>query len=102
MNLEVLKKPMVTEKSSRNMETNVYTFLIATDGTKVGVKQAFEHLFGEKVAHVRISNIRKKVRLIGRNMEMEKRAHGKKAIITLKKGAKKVDVFQSKNISDKK
>lgn len=93
---------MVTEKSSRNMEVNVYTFLVNTNATKVGVKQAFEKLFGEKVAQVRMSTIRKKVRLIGKNKEMERRANGKKAIISLKKGAKKVDIFQSNTTSDKK
>lgn len=99
---ELLKKPLVTEKSSHRMEGNVYTFLVNTNATKVGIKQAFEKLFGEKVGTVRIINVRKKVRLIGKGKEMEKRQAGKKAVIRLKKGAKKVDVFQSQNNSDKK
>jgi len=96
INLSVLKKPVVSEKSSLNMEKGVYTFQVATNATKVGVKQAFEKLFGEKVKDVRMINIRKKTRIIGKGKEMTRRSTGKKAIITLK-GNKKVDVFQSKS-----
>ncbi len=96
INLSVLKKPVVSEKSSLNMEKGIYTFQVATTATKVGVKQAFEKLFGEKVKDVRMINIRKKTRIIGKGKEMTRRANGRKAIITLK-GNKKVDVFQSKS-----
>ncbi len=96
INLSVLKKPVVSEKSSLNMEKGIYTFQVATNATKVGVKQAFEKLFGEKVKDVRMINIRKKTRIIGKGKEMTRRSAGKKAIITLKEN-KKVDVFQSKS-----
>ena len=95
-NLSVLKKPIVSEKSSLNMEKGIYTFDVATTATKVGVKQAFEKLFGEKVKDVRMINVHKNTRLVGKGKLMTRRANGKKAIVTLK-GDKKVDVFQSKS-----
>lgn len=96
INLEILKKPIVSEKSSLNMEKGVYTFLVGPTATKVWVKQAFEALFGEKVKDVRITKTVKKTRIIGRGKVMTRRLASKKAVITLK-GNKKVDVFQSKS-----
>ncbi len=96
----ILKKPLVTEKSSLNMEKGIYTFLVSSDTNKVAIKQVFEKLFGEKVQSVRITNIEKKTRLIAKGKLMEKRSHGKKAIITLK-DHKKVDIFQTSTSASK-
>ena len=41
----ILKKPLVTEKSSLNMEKGIYTFLVSSDTNKVAIKQVFEKLF---------------------------------------------------------
>lgn len=94
-NISILKKPLVSEKSSAKMEKGVYTFLVSSEANKVSVKQAFEQVFGEKVAAVHMSHIRRKTRLIGKGKLMEKRASGKKATIRLKDN-KKIDIFQSK------
>ncbi len=94
IDLSVLKKPLITEKASQNMEKGVYTFLVSGTTNKVAVKQAFEKLFGAKVASVRMTTIEKKTRLIGKGKLMEKRSSGKKATITLK-DHKKVDIFQT-------
>lgn len=100
IDLSILKKPLVTEKSSQNMEKGVYTFLVNRDTSKVAVKQAFEKLFGEKVTTVRMTIIEKKTRLIGKGKLMEKRSQGKKAVITLK-DHKKVDIFQTSKTASK-
>ncbi len=96
IDVSILSKPLVTEKSSINMEKGVYTFLVRKEVTKVAVKQAFETVFGEKVTTVRMVGVKRKTRLIGKGKEMEKRGAGKKAIITLK-DHKKIDIFQTKS-----
>lgn len=95
IDLSVLKKPLVSEKSSLNMEKGVYTFLVSPTATKVSVRKAFEQLFGEKVETVRIVSIVKKTRMAAKGKEMTRRQKGKKAMVTLV-GDKKVDVFQTK------
>lgn len=96
IDVSILNKPLVTEKTSANMEKGVYTFLVKREVTKIAVKQAFETIFGTKVLAVRMTVVKKKSRIIGNGKEMEKRARGKKAIITLV-GDKKVDIFQTKS-----
>lgn len=98
--LSLLKKPLITEKSSALMEHGVYTFAVRNEANKVAVKQAFESLFGEKVKSVRIVHLIKKTRLIGRGKVMEKRASTKKAIVTLV-SKKKIDIFTQKASSKK-
>lgn len=83
------------------MEKGVYTFLVRKEVTKVAVKQAFEAIYGEKVTTVRMVGVKKKTRLIGKGKEMEKRAAGKKAVITLK-DHKKIDIYQPKSASTAK
>lgn len=95
IDISILNKPLVTEKSSINMEKGVYTFLVRKEVNKVSVKQAFEAIFGEKVATVRMVQVKRKSRPIAKGNEMERRAAGKKAVITLKEH-KKVDIYQTK------
>ncbi|MFA7277696.1 MAG: 50S ribosomal protein L23 [Candidatus Gracilibacteria bacterium] len=101
IDISVLSTPLVTEKTSANMEKGVYTFLVRKDTNKIEVKQAFEAIFGEKVATVRMTQVLRKARPLAKGNEMEKRQAQKKAIITLK-GDKKVDIFQTKAVASAK
>ena len=94
MKLDAIISPMTTEKSSQAQEKGMYTFLVRRDATKIDVKQAFEHLYGEKVASVKMTYIRPKTRVIGKKT-VEKRKTMKKAILTLK-GRKKIDILSIK------
>lgn len=100
IDVSILNKPLVTEKTSAKMEKGVYTFLVKREVNKIEVKQAFETIFGEKVATVRMTQITRKSRVIGKGKEMEKRPARKKAMVTLK-DSKKVDIFQTKSASKK-
>ncbi len=89
---KILKKPIVTEKTS-NLEVtnNTYVFEIASDATKIDVKKATFELYGVEVAAVNIVNTREKFKH-GRKggMQLRKRS-SKKAYVTLKDSSAKID-----------
>jgi large subunit ribosomal protein L23 len=82
---DVVKRPIVTEKSERAREANrQYAFEVHQDATKIQVKNAVEKLFTVHVTAVRTSVARGKNKRVGRNMG--RRPNWKKAVVTLKEG----------------
>lgn len=87
MNLyQILIKPLVTEKTSKESERGQYTFVVSADANKIEIGKAVEMLYGVKVTAVRVRQTPKKVRVIGRGREITKRSAAKKATVTLEKG----------------
>ncbi len=91
----VLIKPIQTEKSSQRQGEGQYTFWVKKEATKVDVKNAIKAYFGADVANVRISNLPKKIRQIGRSKVITKRPNIKKATVTLK-AKQTIDPFKPK------
>ena len=84
---EVLKRPIITEKSMRQQEElNQYTFEIDPRANKRQVKEAVEKLFGVKVTKVRIINLPGKTRRWGR--KVSRTSPRRKAVVTLAPGDK--------------
>ncbi len=83
---KVLKRPRVTEKATRAAENNDYIFEVWPRSTKPEVKKAVESVYGVRVVSVRIINIPKKPRRLGRISGWRKGY--KKAIIKIQKGQK--------------
>jgi large subunit ribosomal protein L23 len=85
MNQDVVKRPLVTEKSERAREENKqYAFEVHRDATKIQVKQAVEKLYGVHVTSIHTSIMRGKNKRVGRNIG--RRPNWKKATVTLKDG----------------
>jgi large subunit ribosomal protein L23 len=82
--VDVLKTPVVTEKSSKAQGERKYTFLVHGSATKIDIKKAIEDMYGAKVDSINIIYVKSKVRLAGRGKKITKRHNSKKAIITLK------------------
>ncbi len=81
---DIIRNPVVTEKSTMASEANQVVFDVAIDATKPQIKKAVEELFSVKVKAVN-TNVRKgKVKrfrgIIGRRKDV------KKAIVTLVDG----------------
>ena len=88
---DVLKKPILTEKSLRLMdEENKYTFDVDVRCNKVEIKEAVEKLFNVKVEKVNVMNIRPKTKRVGRYEGKTNRR--KKVIVKLAEG-NKIDLF---------
>ena len=51
---DILKRPVITERSSEQMEFNKYTFEVDTRANKTHIKQAVEEIFGVKVEKVNV------------------------------------------------
>ena len=90
---EVLRRPLVTEKSSLLKETQrTVCFEVHRDATKSEIKKAVETFFGSKVQDVRVANVHGKVKRQGRYAGQ--RADWKKAYVVLKKGEKMIEFFE--------
>ena len=89
---DVIVRQLITEKSTKLAEQKVYTFEVAQDANRLEVKLAVEAIFDRKVESVRIINVRKKPRKMGRYEGFVPAV--KKAIVKLDKDAKPLDVFE--------
>ena len=85
---DVLRRPLVTEKSSyQSKSLNQYTFLVADQATKPMIKDAVETLFDVDVVNVNIINAPAKRGRRARSRRLLVRRPGyKKAVITLVEG----------------
>lgn len=80
----VIKKPLVTEKSSLLNSQNQYVFAIARSANKIQVSRAVEQIYGVKPVAVRVITVLGKTRVRGRIQG--RTANWKKAIVTLPAG----------------
>lgn len=82
---EVLKRPLVTEKSNYQAgQLHQYVFEVANDATRSLVKDAVEKLFDVTVVRVNVMNVAAKRARKARNRRVVvSRSQYKKAIVTL-------------------
>ena len=82
--LEIIKAPVITEKSQNAMQNGQYTFKVDPRANKIEIKNAIEKIFGVKVTSIRTINVKPKKRRVGRYTGLTNRS--KKAIVTLAEG----------------
>lgn len=87
----ILKKPLVTEKSTSLLQDNKYTFEVDLKANKTEIKQAVESLFKVKVEKVNTMHVKGKLKRVRRIPG--RTPNWKKAIVTLKQGDK-IEVFE--------
>ena len=91
---DVIVRPIITEKSMNSIAEGKYTFEVAKDATKTSVAEAVEKMFpGVKVAAVNTMHVGGKLKRMGRSQGMTK--SWKKAIVTVTKDSKKIELFES-------
>ena len=83
---EVIIEPVVSEKSYRLLEQNVYTFRVHPSASKPEIKQAVETIFDVNVMKVNTLNRKGKRLRNRRNFSYGKRASTKRALVTLAEG----------------
>ena len=81
---QVVRRALVTEKSSLMRERNKYVFEVDRRAGKPEIKSAIEEIFKVTVTDVKTMNMRGKVKRLGRYEG--KRPDWKKAIVTLAEG----------------
>jgi len=86
---QVIKRPIITEKSAFLMEKGKYTFQVARQATKKEVKQAVERFLGKvKVKSVKTAMMQKRRKRVGRLRKRGKKIIWKKALVQLAEGNK--------------
>ena len=89
---EVLISPVVTEKTSEQMEEeNVYTFIVAKDANKIEIGNAVERIWDVTVQDVRTMRYAGKARRsqmgrLAKNWSKGKRPSFKKAVVKVAEG----------------
>ena len=89
---DIIKRPVLTEKSYDAMGEKKFTFEVAIDANKIEIKNAIETIFGVKVASVNtmrtMGKMKRQGRFTGRTPEK------KKAIVTLTAESKTIEFFE--------
>ena len=90
---DIIKRPIITEKSMAATAEKKYTFEVAKDANKIEIAKAVEEIFDVKVAKVNTLNLQGKVKRMGRYPE-GRRASWKKAMVTLTADSKTIEFFE--------
>ena len=89
---EVLKRPLVTEKSAGLQAEGKYAFEVDSRANKIQIKRAIEKAFKVKVTTVNVMTMPGKEKRVGRRMIMTQ--SWKKAIVTLQPGDN-IELFEN-------
>ncbi|QKG85595.1 50S ribosomal protein L23 [Kroppenstedtia pulmonis] len=90
---DIIRRPLVTEKSTDLMADNKYVFEVDVKANKSEIKRAVEKIFGVKVAQVNTMRVQGKLKRFGRYSGY--RPNRKKAIVKLTEDSKAIEIFES-------
>lgn len=82
--IDFIKYPLITDKTTRLLQYNVYTFIVDPKVSKDEIKKTIEFLFQVKVKKVNTAHLPVKKRSVSRFTG--KKPHYKKATIKLSEG----------------
>jgi len=89
---DIIKRPVVTERTSDLMADNKYVFEVEMRSNKTEIKSAIETIFGVKVAKVNTIKVPAKPKRYGRHSGYT--SEWKKAIITLTEDSNTIELFE--------
>ena len=81
---EIIKQPVVTEKTTKISENNQFVFKVENKSSKQDIKIAVEKIFKVKVKSINTIKIKGKTKVF--KGTKGRRSDYKKAVVTLKKG----------------
>ena len=82
----VIVKPIITEKSSRLSQSNVYTFEVHMKADKNNIAEVIKSLYGVEVGSVRIVTRKGKEKRVGRTYKTKTLSDKKFAYVQVTKG----------------
>ena len=89
--LELLRRPIVTEKYTASQDVGKYAFEVAPSANKKQIAEAVEYAFRVTVVSVNTMNVSGKMKRLGTRSFKAK--NWTKAIVTLRQGDR-IDVFE--------
>lgn len=90
---DIIKRPVITEKSSDLMAERKYTFDVDVRANKTQVKHAIEEVFDVKVEKVNVMNYKGKFKRMGRHAGYTNKR--RKAIVKLTEDSKEIEFFEA-------
>jgi len=91
---QVLKRPVVTEKTSQIAALGQYVFKVDKRANKEEIRKAVEEFFKVHVQNIQTAMVRGKKKKVGRSRREFKQPDWKRAIVQLKAG-EKIEVFET-------
>ena len=61
---EIIKYPILTEKTYQQMELHVYTFAVDRRASKTEIKKAIQFIFDVKIDKINVFNVPKKAKKV--------------------------------------
>lgn len=92
--LNIIKYPIITDKATRLLVNNQYSFAVNPKADKLSIKTAIEIFFNVKVIKITTSHLPKKKKRVGKYVGWK--PHYKKAIVTLLEGDT-INLFAEEN-----
>ena len=92
--MSIIKYPIITDKATRLLANNQYSFIVNPKSDKPSIKAAIEYLFNVKVVKINTAHLPKKKKRIGKYMGWK--SNNKKAIVTLSEGDT-INLFAEEN-----
>ena len=83
-NINIIKYPIITDKATRLLENNQYSFIVDRYSDKITIKTAIEYLFNVKVTKVNTCRLPRKKKRVGKYVGWKPQY--KKAIVSLQEG----------------
>jgi len=88
----ILDYPYISAKATELAKENKYVFKVSSRSNKNSIKEAIKEVYGADVVEVKIINVPRKKKRLGRHQGWKKGF--KKAIVEIKEG-QKIDVYPS-------
>ena len=95
LNHDIIIRPVISEKSSRLMEKNQYTFEVHPRANKIQIRNAIQEIFKVKVEKVHTIKVHSKPKRMG--MFVGKSRSWKKAIVSVQQG-QRIDFFEGATV----
>jgi large subunit ribosomal protein L23 len=90
---DIIKRPIITERTSDLMANMQYVFEVDSKANKIEIKKAVEEIFKVKVTAVNTQNVPAKPKRYGRYSGYT--SAWKKAIVSLAKDSKPLEFFET-------
>ena len=82
--VQIVKYPIITDKATRLLENNQYSFVVNRYSDKLEIKTAIENLFDVKVIKINTCRLPRQKKRVGKYIGWKPQY--KKAIVTLSQG----------------
>ena len=80
----IIKYPIITDKATRLLENNKYSFIVDPHSDKITIRTSIENLFNVKVIKINTCRLPRKKKRVGKYIGWKPQY--KKAIVTLLEG----------------